>query len=166
MWIRRPAVLHAAIGLFTVGLVFAAAVAARAETTELQACATQYQAAKTDNKLNGQPWQDFFAECKAHLSAATTPKTESTEAPEAPAEAAVAPKAAAATQEPTEPQPAAAAAAPTAPAKDENADADAREKKCRAEWKVELTELKKKDSKLTWNKYLKKCNAHLMGAKE
>ena len=62
MWIRRPAVLHAATGFFAAGLVFAAAIPARAETTDLQACATQYQAAKADNKLNGQAWQDFFTD--------------------------------------------------------------------------------------------------------
>ena len=60
MWIRRPAVLRAVTGFFAAGLVFAAAIPARAETTDLQACATQYQAAKADNKLNGQAWQDFY----------------------------------------------------------------------------------------------------------
>ena len=86
MWIRRPAVLHAVTGFFATGLVLAAAIPARAETTDLQACATQYQAAKADNKLNGQAWQDFFTDCKAKISA-VAPKSE---APEAAAPAAAA----------------------------------------------------------------------------
>ena len=90
MWIRRPAVLRAVTGFFATGLVFAAAILARAETTDLQACATQYQAAKADNKLNGQAWQDFFTDCKAKIAAAA-PKSEATEA--APAAAAPTPKA-------------------------------------------------------------------------
>lgn len=59
-----------------------------------------------------------------------------------------------------------AAETPTITPKDEKAEAEAREKKCRAEWKAESAHLKKKDSKLTWNKYWKQCNARLAGAKE
>ena len=164
MWIRRPAVLHAVTGFFAAGLVFAAAIPAHAETADLQACATQYQAAKADNKLNGQAWQDFFTDCKAKISAAA-PKSEAPEAA-APAAAASAPKAEAdkaeAPKEEAAPaHPATAAKSHTPSAKDDKAAIEAREKKCRAEWKAEAAELKKKDSKLTWNKYWKQCNARL-----
>ena len=107
MWIRRPAVLHAVTGFFAAGLVFAAAIPARAETADLQACATQYQAAKADNKLNGQAWQDFFTDCKAKISAAA-PKSEAPEAA-APAAAAPTPKAEAPKTEAAPAQPAASA---------------------------------------------------------
>ena len=39
MWIRRPAVLHAAAGLFAVGFVFLASNEACAQTVELKECA-------------------------------------------------------------------------------------------------------------------------------
>jgi hypothetical protein len=164
MWIRRPAVLHAATGFFAAVLVFAAAIPARAETGDLQACATQYQAAKADNKLNGQAWQDFYADCKAKVAAAA-PKSEAPEAA-APAAAAPTPKAEADKAEApkTEAAPAQAAAGADAhaqPSKDDKAVMEAREKKCRAEWKAEAPELKKKDPKATWNKYSKQCNARL-----
>ncbi len=167
MWIRRPAVLHAATGFFAAGLVFAAAIPARAETTDLQTCATQYQAAKADNKLNGQAWQDFFTDCKAKISAAA-PKSE---APEATAPAASAPKtesekAEAPKAEATPAQPAVGANSHVQPAKDDKAAMPAHEKKCRAEWKAEAPKLKKKDSKITWNKYWKQCDARLSGATE
>ena len=164
MWIRRPAVLRAVTGFFAAGLVFAAAIPARAETTDLQACATQYQAAKADNKLNGQAWQDFFTDCKAKITAAA-PKSE---APEAAAPAAAAPtpkaeadKAEAPKTEAAPAQPAASAVSHAQPAKDDKAAVEAREKKCRAEWKAEAPELKKKDPKVTWSKYWTQCNARL-----
>lgn len=163
MWIRRPAVLRAVTGFFAAGLVFAAAIPARAETTDLQACATQYQAAKADNKLNGQAWQDFFTDCKAKIAAAA-PKSEATEA--APAAAAPTPKAEADKAEAPKTeaapaQPAASADSHAQPAKDDKAAVEAREKKCRAEWKAEAPELKKKDPKVTWSKYWTQCNARL-----
>ncbi len=169
MWIRRPAILHAVTGFFAAGLVLAAAIPARAETTDLQACATQYQAAKADNKLNGQAWQDFFTDCKAKISA-VAPKSEAPEAaapaaaaspPKAEAEKAEAPKVEAAPA-----HPAMAAESHTPSAKDDKAAIEAREKRCRTEWKAEAAELKKKDSKLAWNKYWKQCNARLSGAGE
>lgn len=159
MWIRRPAVLHAVIGFFAAGLVFAAAIPARAETADLQACATQYQAAKADNKLNGQAWQDFFTDCKAKISAAA-PKSEAPEAA-APAAAAPTPKAEAPKTEAAPAQPAASANSHTQPTKDDKAAVEAREKKCRAEWKADAPELKKKDPKVTWSKYWTQCNARL-----
>ena len=165
MSIRRPAVLHALTGFFAAGLVFAAAIPARAETTDLQACATQYQAAKADNKLNGQAWQDFFADCKAKIAAAA-PKSE---APEAAAPAASPPKAEAEKDmTPKEEAPAQPEAAEShAPmAKDAKAAMEAREKKCRAQWKAEAAELKKKDLKLTWNKYWQQCSGRLSGARD
>ncbi len=55
---------------------------------------------------------------------------------------------------------------PTVTPKDEKAEAEAREKKCRAEWKAESAQLKKKHSKLTWNTYWKQCDARLAGAKK
>lgn len=155
MSIRRPAMLHALAGFFSVGLVFAGTSVAGAETSDLQACAAQYQAAKADNKLNGQAWQDFFTDCKAHLSAAVPVTPEA----KAPVEPAAAPKNEAEKPEPTaEPATPAVAETPAAPAKDEKAAAEAREKKCRAQWKAQETELKKKDSKWTWSRYWKKCN--------
>jgi hypothetical protein len=164
MWIRRPAVLHAATGSFAAVLVFAAAIPARAQITDLQACATQYQAAKADNKLNGQAWQDFYADCKVKIAAAA-PKSEAAEAA-APAAAAPTPKTEADKAEApkTEAAPAqstASADSHAQPAQDEKAAVEAREKKCRAEWKAEAPELKKKDPKVTWNKYWKQCNARL-----
>ena len=155
MWIRRPAVLHAATGLFVASLFFATALTpARAETSALQACATQYQAAKADNKLNGQAWQDFFTDCKAKLGPvagktdtpeAVAPKTEAPAAPKAEADKAEAPK----------------SEAETAPSpKGDTGAMESREKKCRGEWKAKSAELKKKDPKLTWVKYWKQCGAH------
>jgi len=48
----------------------------------------------------------------------------------------------------------------------EKAEADAREKKCLAEWKAESVHWKKKRSKLSWNTYWKQCDARLAGAKK
>ncbi len=170
MPIRRPALLSAVAGFFSVGLVLACANGAGAETNDLQVCAKQYQAAKADNKLNGQAWQDFFADCKTHLSAADPKATETPEA-KAPAEPAAAPKTMA-TKPESSPEPEPKASAPAAaeahpmPMKDEKTAADAREKKCHALWKTEATEMKKKDSKWTWSKYWKKCNEKLTSAGE
>jgi hypothetical protein len=169
MWIRRPVrLLHAVVSCWAASLVFLASNAACAQTAELKECATQYQAAKADNKLSGQAWQDFFTDCKARLSAAA-PKSETPEAA-APALAA-APK-----TEPDKGEAPKVEAAPahltaaedhhSAPLKDDKAAAEAREKKCRAEWKSEAAELKKKDSKFTWNKFWKQCNARLTSAKQ
>jgi len=147
---RRPAAANVLAWAFSAGLFLVGAGVAEAETNELQLCATQYQAAKAADKLNGQAWQDFFADCKARVAAA---------APEAKAlaEPAEAPKTAA-----SKPEPAAEPAA--APAKAEKTSLEELEKKCRAQWKTEETGLKKKDSKWSWRKYWKKCSAKLAGA--
>ena len=166
MSIRRPALLTAVAGLFSVGLVLAVPNRAGAETNDLQVCATQYQAAKADNKLNGQPWQDFFVDCKAHL-----PKAAEDPGAKAPAEPAAPIKSTTAKPDGS-PEPAPTTAAPATadehgkPMKDEKAGAESHEKKCHALWKAEAAELKKKDPKLTWSKYWKKCNEKLSGAKE
>lgn len=167
MLICRPAASYAVAGFFSVGLVFVAANRANAQTTDLQTCATQYQAAKADNKLNGQAWQDFFADCKTHLGAAAP--TDTPEA-KAPVEPAAAPKNVATMPEPSSEaavgsKEAAVTETPAAPAKDEKADIEAREKKCRAKWKAEAVDLKKKDPNLNWTKYWKQCSARFAGAK-
>ena len=161
MWIRRPAILHAATGFFVASLVFATAFTpARAETDALQACATQYQAAKADNKLNGQAWQDFFTDCKARLGPvagktdtpeAMAPKTEAPTAPKAEAVRADAPRS---------------EAGPARPTKGDASATESHEKKCRSEWKAKSVELKKNDPKLTWAKYWKQCGARLSGGGE
>ena len=103
MPIRRP-VLSA--GFIAAGLVFAATIRASAESAELQPCAAQYQAAKAENKLNGQAWQDFYPECKARLAAA--PAVSATETPAAAAPAAAAPAEPAPAPKIAAPEPAAA----------------------------------------------------------
>jgi hypothetical protein len=55
---------------------------------------------------------------------------------------------------------------PAVSPKDEKAEAAARWRQCRAEWKAEPAHLKKKHSKLTWNTYWKQCDARLAGAKK
>jgi hypothetical protein len=87
MSIRRSALTLALTAFAAGGPGLLASGAARAEVDEVKECATQYQAAKAADKLNGQPWQDFFADCKSKLAAAPAP------AATAPAEAAPAPKA-------------------------------------------------------------------------
>ncbi len=149
MWIGQLAILNAAAGFLSIAFVNVASTEARAQDADVKECATQYQAAKADNKLAGQPWQDFFAACKAKLGGAPAAKTEAPEggAPKAEAEA---PK--------TEAAPAPAENPPThaEPAKQDKA---AIEKQCHAEWKAKEAALKKKDPKLTWEKYLKQCGA-------
>jgi hypothetical protein len=156
MWIGRLAVVNAAAGFLSVAFVSVGSVDARAQTAELTECATQYQAAKADNKLAGQPWQDFYAACKAKLSAgAPAAKSEAPEAaapvpaPEPKAEA-EAPKSEAAPAAPAAP-----AAESAAPAPASKPDKAALEKKCRAQFKAE----KKKDPKATWDKYWKQCGS-------
>jgi len=108
MSIRRPAAFSLMAGFVAAGAVFAAASGASAQSNELQACAQQYQAAKADNKLNGQAWQDFYPECKARLASAEAPKAETAQPISAPVEQAPAPKIeapAAASIEPAPPAP-------------------------------------------------------------
>jgi hypothetical protein len=162
MWIGRLAVVNAAAGFLSVAFVSVGSVDARAQTAELTECATQYQAAKADNKLAGQPWQDFYAACKAKLApaapAASAAPAAKSEAPEAaapvpapePKTEAEAPKSEAAPV--AAPAPAAESAAPAPASKQEKAAA---EKKCRAQFKAE----KKKDPKITWEKFSKQCGA-------
>jgi hypothetical protein len=171
MWNCRPAALCALVSAFSIGLVLGAANGADAQTSDLQTCASRYQAAKADNTLNGRAWQDFYASCKAQLSApapdaisaepksAPVEQAAPAESAETPKNAAVAPEPAA---EPPVPTPTGLTGAQPSPptAKVEKVDAGAREKKCRAKWKVEAAELKKKDPKLTWDKYWKQCGAH------
>lgn len=106
MSIRRSALSLSLTALALGGAGVLASSAARAETDEVKECATQYQAAKAADKLNGQPWQDFFVDCKAKLAPPPTP------AAAAPAEPAPAPKAEAEKPEPAKPE-----AAKTEPAK-------------------------------------------------
>ncbi len=93
----------------------------------------------------------------------SAPKTDA-EASMAPAEPAL--ESATANAVPTASSVAPISETPTVTPKDEKADAEAREKKCRAEWKAESAQLKKKHSKLTWNTYLKQCDARLAGARK
>jgi hypothetical protein len=154
MWIGRLAILNAAAGFLSIAFVNVASTEARAQDADVKECATQYQAAKAENKLAGQPWQDFFAACKAKLGGAPAAKTEApaAAAPKAEAEA---PKTEAATPPVTPPE------SPETHAEPAKQDKAAFEKKCHSEWKAKEAALKKKDPKLTWEKYLKQCGAHL-----
>lgn len=117
MSIRRPAALSLMAGFVAAAAVFAAAREASAD--ELQACAQQYQAAKADNKLNGQAWQDFYPECKARLASSEASKAETAQPVSAPAEQAPTPKeeapSASAAPAPAAPPPVPAAASTAAP---------------------------------------------------
>lgn len=152
MLIRRPALLLAASALAVGGPGVLASTAARAQTAdvavEVKQCATQYLAAKANDKWVYQPWQDYFADCKAKLAggaAAPAP------AAAAPTEAAPAPKPEAVKAEPAkaEPAPPPAAAAKT--------PASSPEKKCEAEWEAKSAVFKKHEPKLTLAKFLKRC---------
>ena len=125
MSIRRPAAFNFMAGFVAAGAVFAAANGARAD--EVQACAQQYQAAKADNKLNGQAWQDFYPDCKAKLASVEPPKAEAVQPVGAPVEQAPAPKTEAPVEATAEPTPAAKAA--PAPVKKQQAHAEAHDKK-------------------------------------
>jgi len=131
MSIRRPAAFTFIAGFVVAGAVCAAASGAKAESTEIQACAQQYQSAKAENKLNGQAWQDFYPDCKAKLASVEAPKPESAQPVAAPVEQAPPPKAEApveAVAEPAAPAPAATKPHP-GPAKKQQAHAEAHDKK-------------------------------------
>ena len=155
MLIRRPALLLAATALAVVGPGVLASTAAFAQSAEVPAevkeCATQYLAAKANDKWVYQPWQDFFADCKAKLPAAAAAPAP---AAGAPMEAAPAPKPEAAKAEPAKAEPAA------TPAADAKSPVVSPEKKCEAEWQAKAAALKKHEPKLTLAKFLKRCVAH------
>jgi hypothetical protein len=120
----RLAVSYAAAGALAVCFASALSGEAKAQTSVLRECGSQYQAAKAANELKGKSWQEFLKACRARLAepkaeepaptapaAATAPAEPSAAAP-APAPAQEA--APAATAPAQEPAPAATAPAPTA----------------------------------------------------
>lgn len=129
MSIRRPAAFTFMAGFVAAGAVFAAVSGASAEPSELQACAQQYQAAKADNKLNGQAWQDFYPDCKAKLASVEAPKAETAVPVAVPVEQAPPPKTEAPVEATAEPTPAPAAKTLPAPVKKQQARAEAHDKK-------------------------------------
>lgn len=86
--------------------IFAFAGPASAKDEVMSQCSTEYQAAKTANKLGGKKWNDFLKECRARHAAAPAPAPAT-----APAAKANPLKPAATTA--AKPAPAAAAPAPT-----------------------------------------------------
>jgi hypothetical protein len=187
----RLAVSYAAAGVFAACLGVAVSGEALAQANVLKECGSQYQAAKAANELKGQSWQDFLKACRTRLS--EQPKAESAPAAApaaapAPAPAAEAPKPleppkteppkteppkaeapapAASPLKPTAtpaPTPAPAATSAGKPVSEGMAAFHARQKTCAAEWKAQKAELKKKDPKATWRKYLSECNKRLKPA--
>ncbi len=149
----RSAVSNVAVGFLSIAFLSMTAIEARAQAADLKECATQYQAAKADNKLGGQSWQDFYTACKAGLAAVPAAKTEPVAAAPSP-ESKSAPETPATEAAPATPTPEKAESA--ASPKPDNA---ALEKKCRAEWKAKEAVLKKKDPKASWEKFWKQCGS-------
>lgn len=182
----RLGVSYAAAGVISACVASAAPTAAAANV--MQECGKQYQAAKAENALGGQSWQDFLKACRARLAepaaapaaAAPTPApapvATPAPAPEPVPAPVVAPAPAPVAAPAPAPAPAAAplaakpatkaAAAPTKPANPARTAEQTRQKTCGAEWKARKAELTQEDPTLNWAKFWSECNKRLKASSQ